>query len=92
MASLNNIKGTTKAYSDLTAASATLIDLGTEYSYNTIMITSDLDADYVLTIGSNEITLPANKDIIIDKIVFNGIIQYKYSSAPTAGNLTVLCY
>jgi hypothetical protein len=91
MPSLNNIKGTTKEYSDLGASFATLIDLGTEYSYNTIMIVNSLDASFVLKVGSNEIILPANKDLVIDNVIFNSIIQYKYSSAPSSGSLTIIC-
>jgi len=92
MASLNNVKGTTKAYSDLTASLATLLDLGTEYSYNTLMIMNSLDANFVLKIGENEIVFPANKNIVIENVVFNNVIQYKYDSAPSAGSLTVVCF
>ena len=92
MASLNNVKGTTIAYSVLTASLASLLDLGTEYSYNTLMIINNLDANFVLKIGDNEIIFPANKNIVIENVIFNDVIQCKYSSAPSAGELTVVCF
>jgi hypothetical protein len=89
MNTLNNIKSASKAFGTVPASFATLIDLGTEYSYNTIMVVSSLDTDVVLKIGSNEVTFPANKNITIENQIINGIIQYKYASAPSSGTLDV---
>lgn len=90
MNTLNNIKSVSKAFGDVPASLTSLIDLGTTYSYNTIMVVSSLDTDVVLKIGSNEVTFPANKNITIDNQILNGIIYYKYASAPSSGALTVI--
>lgn len=89
---VNNIKGTTKAFGDVPAALGTLIDLGTTYTYNTLMVISNLDTDVVIKIGSNEITFPANKNVTIEDAMFNDLIQYKYSSAPSSGSLSIMCF
>ena len=90
MNTLNNIKSAIKAYSEVPASLTTLIDLGTEYSYNTIMVVSSLDEDVVIKIGSNEVTFPASTNITIENQILNGVIQYKYVSVPSSGALAVM--
>lgn len=91
MISINNIKGTSVAFGSVPAALTTLIDLGTVYTYSDLMIMSSLDTDATLKIGANEIVIPANKNITINNKFYNGIIQYKYVSAPSSGNFAIIC-
>jgi len=90
MNTLNNIKNISKDFGDVPASLTSLIDLGTTYTYNTIMVVSSLDTAVILKIGSNEVTFPANKNITIENQMLNGVIYYKYVSAPSSGALTVI--
>jgi hypothetical protein len=92
MITVNKIKGSSKAFGDIPASLTTLIDLGTVNTYNHLMIVNNLNADIILKIGDNEVTFTTNKDFVIDNMPYNGIIQYKYVSAPTSGSLAVMYF
>ena len=87
---INNIKGSSVAFGSVPATLTTLIDLGTVYTYNKLIIMSSLDTATTLKIGSNEIVIPANKNITLDDKSYNGIIQYKYVSAHGSGSLDII--
>lgn len=88
--SINNIKGVSVAFGTVPAVLTTLIDLGTVYTYNHLVIMNSLDAAVTLKIGSNEIVIPTNKNVTINNASYNGIIQYKYVSAPSSGSLEII--
>lgn len=82
-----------KAFGDIPVSLTTLIDLGTTYIYTHLIVINSLDDDTTIKFGANEITFLANTNVVMDNFKFNDIIEYKYkSSAPTAGNLQVICY
>lgn len=82
-----------KAFGDVPASYGTLIDLGTSYTYTHFLVVNSLDADIMIKFGDSEITFQANKDIWMDGIKLDGVIQYKdKSGSPTSGNLQVICY
>lgn len=89
---VNNMKNVAVAYGSIPAALATLIALGTTYTYQHLMVVSTLDTDVVIKIGDNEVTFPANKNVTVDNFPFNGTLTYKYASAPSSGGLYVFCY
>lgn len=90
MININNIKGSSVAFGSVPAALTDLIDLGTVYTYNKIIIMTSLDTSITLEIGGNEIVIPANKNVTLDNSYYNGIIKYKYNSAPSSGNLDII--
>jgi len=90
MITVNKIKSSDVAFGTIPAALTTLINLGTIITYNHIIIMSTLDTSITIKIGDNEIVIPANKNIVIDNVPYNGIIQYKYNSAPSSGNLNII--
>jgi len=90
MITVNNIKSSSVAYGTVPAALTELIDLGTVYTYNKLMIMSTLDTSVTIKIGANEIVIPANKNITFDNVPYNGVISYKYNAAPGSGNLNLL--
>jgi len=92
MVTINKMKGSSVAYGTVPASLTTLINLGTVYTYNQLMIINSLDAAIILKIGDNEVTFPANKNVTIENMPYNGIIQYKYASAPTLGTLEIMYF
>jgi hypothetical protein len=92
MITVNNLKSVSVAYGSVPAAFGTLLALGGVYTYNHLVVVSTLDQDVVIKIGDNEITFPANKNVTLDNFPHNGTITYKYASAPSSGNLYVMCY
>jgi len=90
MININAIKGSSVAYGTVPAALTDLIDLGTVRTYSKIIIMTTLDTSITLKIGDNEIVIPANKNITLEKSYYNGVIQYKYNSAPSSGNLDII--
>lgn len=89
---VNKIKSTSVAFGSVPAALATLLALGTTYTYNHVLVISTLDTDVVIKFGDNEVTFPANKNVTLDNFPVNGTVQYKYASAPSSGNLYLMCY
>jgi len=90
MITVNKIKSSDVAYGSVPASLTELIDLGTVYTYNHIVIMSSLDTSVTVKIGDNEIVIPANKNIVLDNVPYNGVISYKYNSAPGSGNLNII--
>lgn len=90
MITVNKIKSSDVAYGTVPAALTTLINLGTIVTYNHLIIMSTLDTSVTIKIGDNEIVIPANKNIAMDNVPYNGIISYKYNSAPGSGNLNII--
>jgi hypothetical protein len=86
----NFIKDVSKAFGVIPAAYATLIDLETGFHYNHIMLVNRTDADIILKFANTaitaELTVPALSSSVFDEFSHNGIIQYKYVSAPTSGS------
>lgn len=85
----NFIKDISKAFGDIPAAYATLIDLDKQISYNHIMLVNGTDANIIIKFTNSaitsEYTVPANSTQVLDNFLHNSIIQYKYVSAPTTG-------
>jgi len=92
----NIIRESIKAFGVVPVAYETLIDLTSAYTgyINThLIITNSLDEDVTIKIGDNEITVQAFKDTWMDGLRYDGIIQYKYKTAPsTEGSLQIVCY
>jgi len=81
---------TNKAFGDIPAAYATLVDLGVELIYRRLLILNTLNADVIIkftnTSGTVEKLIRANVSSGFDEFWHNDIIEIKYvSSAPTAG-------
>jgi len=53
MITVNNIKSSNVAFGAVPAALTELIDLGTVYTYNKLMIMSTLDTSVTIKIGDN---------------------------------------
>lgn len=85
----NFIKDISKAFGVIPAAYATLIDLETGFHYNHTILDNKTDADIVLkfanTVTNAEYTVPALSTVVLDQFSHNGIVQYKYATAPTIG-------
>jgi len=91
--SANILTEAIKAFGDVPAAYDTLIDLGDNYIYTHFLVVNSLNENIVIKFGNSEITFQANKDIWMDGIKLDGIIQYKYKvGAPTSGSIQVICY
>ena len=89
----NFIKQSIKDWSEVPAAYGTLIDLGNLFVFTHFLIINALDEDIVLKFGENEIVFMSMKDIWIDNFKIDGIIEYKYrTSAPTLGQIQIMCY
>lgn len=91
----NIIRESIKAFGVVPSSYGTLIDLTSAYTgyINThLIITNSLDADVTIKIGDNEITIQAFKDTWMDGLRYDGIIQYKYNSAPSEGSIQIVCY
>jgi len=90
---INKIIETIKAFGSIPVSLTTLIDLGTTYIYTHCLIINSLNDDTIIKFGNNEITILSNTNIVMDNFKFNGILEYKYkTSAPTSGNLQIICY
>ena len=92
----NIIKEEIKAFGDITDTLATFLDLSLTYPnyvYSHLIIVNSLDEDVKITIGDNEITIKAFKDLWMDGLRYLGEIQIKYvSDAPTEGDIQIICY
>jgi len=89
----NIIDEVIKAFGDVPAAFASLIDLDTNYTRTHLLIVNSLNQDIIVKFETKEITFPAGKDIFIDGFKHNGELKYKYkTSAPTAGNIQFISY
>jgi len=86
----NFIKDVSKAFGDVPAAYTDLIDLGSRFKYNHLMLVNSTDTDIILLFENSDITaeytVPANSSQVLDKFSHNRVVQYKYvSAAPTSG-------
>ena len=92
----NIIREAIKAFGDVPASFDTLIDLTSVnplYIYTHLIIVNSLDENVTIKIGDNELTVQALKDIWMDGLNYNGLIEYEYSvGAPTEGSLQIICY
>ncbi|GAG05024.1 unnamed protein product [marine sediment metagenome] len=93
---INIINEAIKVFGDVPDTFGTLIDLTSInplYIYTHIIVVNSLDKNVKIKIGGNELTIQALKDIWMDKLSYNGIIEYKYvSDAPIEGSLQIICY
>ena len=87
--SANFVKDTVKAFGDITASYTTLVDLGKEYAFGGILISSSLDEPVKIKFAnalSDELEIAPGSALSLDSFTHYGVIQIKYSSsAPTAG-------
>lgn len=85
----NFIQDVTKAFGVIPAAYASLIDLETGFHYNHIQLVNTTDEDVVVKFTNAaitaEYTIPSNSSQTLDQFSHNGVIQYKYSAAPSTG-------
>jgi hypothetical protein len=92
----NIIREEVKAFGDVGATFDTFIDLSTAYPnyvYSHLIVVNSLDEDVKITIGDNELTIKAFKDLWMDGLRYLGEIQLKYvSDAPTEGDIQIICY
>ena len=89
----NIIKEAIKVFGDIPASFETLIDLGTVYVNTHLIIVNSLDEDIIITTGDNEITIKALKDMWMDGLKYQNIVQYKYKNdAPGEGDIQIICY
>lgn len=88
----NIIEEVIKAFGDVPATFTTLIDLGTIYTYQHLLIINSLDEDITIKFGTKNITFQAGKDLWMDNFKFDGILQYKYNTVPTSGSIQIVCY
>jgi len=90
---VNIIKEAIKAFGDVPVSYETLIDLTGVYIYTHVLFINTLDEDVSIKYGDSEFTVQADRDLWMDDVLFNGIVEYKYSSgAPTEGKLQIICH
>lgn len=89
----NNPKQTIKDYSEITDTYALLVDLGTDYIYRALLISSTLNQDITIRFKNPEQANPeyvilAGKERGMDNFRHNDEIEIKYSgTAPSAGKI-----
>lgn len=85
----NYIKNVSKVFGVIPAVYETLIDLTTDYAYNSIEIFNRTNADILLkfegALTTSVLVIPSLTNSVHDRFLHNGIIQYKYVLAPTSG-------
>ena len=82
------------------AAYGTLIDLGTDYLYNDLIVNNTTDHDIELKfvnglvgVASSEVVIPKYTSLTFDSFRYWDLVELKYrTSQPTLGSVMIWCW
>ena len=88
------------AFGGIGAAYVSLVDLGTDYLYNDLVVDNSTDQDIVLKfvngqdgVASSEVVIPASTALTFDSFRYWDDVEIKYRSRqPTLGSVMLWCW